>query len=346
MKMASGLLVIPSVAEGSLQRFFASAFAHAELWRDRSLRMTVMVSCLTTLAACSPSEQTFNPATISPALSNEFFIAADGEKLPVRSWLPKRKPKAIVVALHGFNDYSNGFVSAGTYFKKRGIATYAYDQRGFGETSQIGVWGGEENLKRDAIAFVQTIHSRNPKTPIFLMGESMGGAVTILASATDEMPPLAGIILIAPAVWGGESMPVINRSILWTFAHIVPDKKMTGKNLKIMATNNIPMLRRLSADPLVIKATRVDAIYGISNLMDSAYVQVEQVNPPILLLYGGQDQVIPPKPMESVVRRLPKPFDVGYYEDGYHMLTRDIQGEVVLKDIADWMAKQSLRQFD
>ncbi len=303
------------------------------------MKRTVGLLLLIGFSACTPAEQVFNPANVTPSLSQNIFIAADGEKLPVRSWLPKHKPKAIVVALHGFNDYSNGFVSAGTYFKKRGIATYAYDQRGFGETAQVGVWGGEGNLKRDAIAFVQMIHKQYPKTPIFLMGESMGGAVTILASAEDEMPPLAGIILISPAVWGGESMPVVNRSLLWTFAHIIPNTKMTGKDLKIKPTNNIPMLRRLSLDPLVIKATRVDAVYGISNLMDSAYAQVEHVKPPILLLYGGQDQVIPPKPIESVVRRLPKPFDVGFYDEGYHMLTRDIGGESVLADIADWIAK-------
>jgi alpha-beta hydrolase superfamily lysophospholipase len=307
------------------------------------MKTSVGLLLLMSLAACTPSEQAFNPAGVTPTLSRDVFLSVDGEKLPVRSWLPKKKPKAILVALHGFNDYSNGFVSAGTYFKKHGIATYAYDQRGFGEASQTGVWAGEENLKRDAITFVQTIHKQHPKTPIFLMGESMGGAVAILASSGNELPPLAGIILIAPAVWGGDSMPLLNRSMLWTFAHIIPDTKMTGKDLKIMATNNIPMLRRLSADPLVIKSTRVDAVYGISNLMDSAYAQADKVKPPILLLYGGQDQVIPPKPVESVVRRLPKPFDVGYYEEGYHMLTRDIQGESVLADIADWIAKHPTR---
>lgn len=293
------------------------------------------------LAACMPIEQEFKPIASDPVIQKEIFFAPDAAELHFRSWLPKRKPKAIVIALHGFNDYSNGFIRMGEFFKRRGIATYAYDQRGFGASPQAGIWPGEGNLARDAAAFTTLLHARYPDTPIFLLGESMGAAVVMIASAQKDIPDISGLVLVSPAVWGSETIHPLQRMILWTAAHTVPAEQFTGSDLNILATNNIPVLRRMGDDPLVIKATRVDAIYGVVGLMDSAYQQADKVKPPVLLLYGGNDQVIPLPPVESVVRRLPKPFDVAYYEDGYHMLTRDIQGDVVLADTANWILKHS-----
>src|SRR6266487_195279 len=45
-------------------------------------------------------------ATTSPRFTDAAFIAPDGAQLPLRKWLPKGQPKAVVLALHGFGDYS------------------------------------------------------------------------------------------------------------------------------------------------------------------------------------------------------------------------------------------------
>ncbi len=60
------------------------------------------------------------------------FIADDGARLPFLRWGPEQQPWAVIVALHGMNDYSAAFRLAGPAWAERGITTYAYDQRGFG----------------------------------------------------------------------------------------------------------------------------------------------------------------------------------------------------------------------
>ena len=87
------------------------------------------------LGGCAANFQPMGTAIVQPALTDHSLIAADGFELPLRSWLPTDgKPRAVVVALHGFNDYSNAFDGAGRRFADQGIATYAYDQRGFGQS--------------------------------------------------------------------------------------------------------------------------------------------------------------------------------------------------------------------
>lgn len=291
------------------------------------------------LAACAPQAQEYKSGIEHAhiALRADTLLASDGTVLPLRSWLPKGKPKAVLIALHGFNDYSRAFESTGTFFSKRGVAVYAYDQRGFGEAPHTGLWADERNMVDDLASCVRQAQARWPDAPVYILGESMGGAVTIAALAEPDFPKVRGAILVAPAVWGADTMSPLYRTTLWMAAHTFPTIELTGSDLKILASNNFPMLRRLANDPLVIKRTRIDAIYGIVNLMDSAYAKVPEVKTPVLLLYGGKDQVIPKPPIEQARDRFTAPLDYHFYPDSFHMMTRDIQGQQVMEDIWKWM---------
>ena len=285
-------------------------------------------------------KQAYRRATHQPYLTDEVLVAGDGHTLPMRHWQPEeRAPEAIIIALHGFNDYSNAFAAPGEYLSRHGIAVYAYDQRGFGKTPQHGIWAGQENLTQDVEQMVRAVADLHPRIPIFLLGESMGGAVVITSLAEQDLPQVKGAVLTAPAVWGDETMNVLYRASLWTMAHMLPQMELTGKGLKILASDNIEMLRAMSRDPLIIKSTRVDAIYGIVGLMDAAYRDIDTVETPLLLLYGANDQVIPKDPVRSAIARLNAPYRIAYYPDGYHMLLRDLKGEVVLDDIRHWIER-------
>jgi len=304
--------------------------------------MKRLISCLLllTITACaSPELQTrlAAPGSVTPDLSGQKFVTSDGAQLPYRAWLPKGEPNAIIVALHGFNDYSHGFEIPGEYMRLHGIAVIAYDQRGFGSSPYTGVWPGEDTLARDAADMVRAVRGHYPDKPIYLLGESMGGEVAIAAVTRPDFPHIDGLILSAPAIWGGDTMNPLYRASLWVMAHVVPAKKLTGEDLHILASDNIDMLRAFSTDPLVIKATRVDATYGLVHLMDTGYNNIGKVQVPMLLLYGAHDQVIPKEPIRDAVGRLPSTTIIAYYPLGYHMLLRDLHGDVPVRDILSWI---------
>ncbi|MEQ9200536.1 MAG: alpha/beta hydrolase, partial [Rhodospirillales bacterium] len=64
---------------------------------------------------------------------------------------------------------------------------------------------------------------------------------------------------------------------------------------------------------------------------------------PALVLYGAKDEVIPPKPTRQMLRNLPPDTAerrrIAVYPEGWHMLLRDLQGEVVWRDIASWIRR-------
>jgi alpha-beta hydrolase superfamily lysophospholipase len=263
---------------------------------------------------------------------------AEPHQLPRRVWLPEEPPRAVILAVHGFNDYSNAFTDFGAFAAEQGVAVHAYDQRGFGANPDPGRWPGTATLVEDLLRERRRLDTLYPDTPVHLLGESMGAAVIIAAAAQDAPLDGDGIILTAPAVWGGDQLSRFYRATLWVMVRVAPGLELTGNGLKIMASDNIEMLRGLSADPLFIKGTRVDAIAGLVELMDTAALSVDRLEGPLLVLGGARDQVVPPGAHQAMLRRLTaRPCTEIVYPDGYHMLLRDMQREVVWNDILAWI---------
>ncbi|MGF7207401.1 alpha-beta hydrolase superfamily lysophospholipase [Skermanella aerolata] len=319
---------------------------------DRAAYLLALGMLLLLPGGCAATFQPMGPMTQAAHLTMDTVVTPDGAGLPLRSWLPEDgvPVHAVVLALHGFNDYSNAFQATGRYFSAHGIATYAYDQRGFGATVRPGIWPTDETLIADLHTVASLVRGRHPDVPFYLLGESMGGAVTMsaLASPTPAgFEPLApaGVILSAPAVWDRNSLTTLQRAALWVSYHTVPWLRLTApRELRIKPSDNIEMLRALSRDPLVIKGTRVDAVEGLVQLMSRAASSAASLPVPALVLYGRNEQVIPKAPIEKALAALPRTLPdgkgrvtVGIYDQGYHMLMRDLNGEIVLRDMVAWI---------
>ena len=306
------------------------------------LKLTLLL-LLSNLLACTPMIHPAKPAITTAHIERDFFITPDGTKLPLKKWQQAdQEIKNVLIALHGFNDYSNFFQQAGNYFSQNNTVSYAYDQRGFGNTPNRGLWAGTETLISDLVCFIQLIKNKHPDIPVYLLGESMGGAVVISTVAQAENLPVDGIVLVAPAVWGRQTMPWYQNMLLWTLSHTMPWLTLTGSGLKIQPSDNIEMLRALSQDPLVIKASRVEALYGLTNLMDRALLSAGGISTKSLLLYGEKDEIIPKKPTYQFLQNLKKDTEtrlhtIAFYENGYHMLLRDLQASVLWNDINSWL---------
>ena len=297
------------------------------------------------LCACAPTFAGHENGAMIPVMDSEFITARDGAKLPLRHWDADGAPRAVIVALHGMSDYSNAFAMPGAVWAKQGITTLAYDQRGFGRSGNPGLWAGADIMRADLSDAVAAARARYPGVPVFALGESMGGAVLLTALASADPPRIDGAILVAPAVWSRSDMPLTYRAALFLASRLLPgmilSNNAAGKVVRIVPSDNVPMLIALGKDPLFQKRTRTDTLYGLVDLMDEARTAPDRLTdpPPILLLRGLNDQVIPPAPTKAVIASLGARADVREYPKGYHMLLRDLDGEAVDKDVAAWVLR-------
>jgi alpha-beta hydrolase superfamily lysophospholipase len=300
-------------------------------------RLVVAMLALALAQACAPRVQEAAPRVLAPLIDGDAVVVADGARLPLRAWLPEGPPRAVLVAVHGFNDYGNSFAIPAETWAAEGLAVYAYDQRGFGAGVEPGVWPGVAALVDDLAEVTKAVRERHPHAPLYLVGVSMGGGVAMAALARGRVPEARGAVLVAPAVWGRETMNVFYRAALWAAAHTVPWLKVSGRGLDIIPSDNVEMLRALGEDPLVIKETRIDALWGMVNLMDAALAAAPSIAKPLLILYGARDEIIPREPTARMLCPLDGRYQVAVYGEGYHMLLRDLQAEVVHRDVAAWI---------
>ena len=283
------------------------------------------------LGACTPRIEPAGPFLSPPQLKGDRIVAADGAVLPLRRWVPDRPPRAVILALHGFNDYSRAFERPGEYWTKKRIATYAYDQRGFGEAPHRGIWAGHKTMAADVAVAFDLVRARHPRIPAYVLGESMGGTIAMIAAPTLQAD---GLILAAPALRGRRQLGLVARAVLWLTTRTIPWYPLTAEGLNVQASDNARMLRALGRDPLIIKRTRIDAVEGLVNAMDAAVGTVPRL--PSLVLFGARDELVPPKPALAMFRS--PPARVALYRNGWHMLLRDLNAQIVLDDIAAWIA--------
>lgn len=300
--------------------------------------------------AAPPGPAAAEPGAVTARLTDRFFITRDGLELPLHRWVPAPgadgrpapRPVAVVIGLHGFNDYGGAFGLPAPRLAARGVLTYSYDQRGFGGAPDRGLFAPPALLIQDITDIAALLRRRHPGLPVYLVGISMGGAVALSALSGAAPPDVDGAVLVAPAVWARRTMPVYQPAALWIAAHTLPWLTLTGRGIKVRPSDNREMLIAMSRNPMVLKQTRVDAIWGLANLMDQALAAAPRVTAPLLILYGEKDDLVPRAPTRALVAALPR-LDgrhqrLALYRGAYHMLLRGLDADRVIGDVAAWLA--------
>jgi alpha-beta hydrolase superfamily lysophospholipase len=283
-----------------------------------------------------------------PIITSGYFNLPDGASLPYRRYLPAGPPNAVVLALHGYTDSRDGWAMLAKVLNAQGIAVYAPDQSSFGATKNRGHWPGTVTLVDEARDMAIQLRRQYPDKKLFIMGESMGGAIGILLGASPSPPPVDGYILSAPAVWGGKALNPLFRATMNVAALADPSKRVTGGSVHIMASDNIPALIAFGEDPLTMDAPRIDDVAGLVKLMGQAQAACATFNQPALFLYGGHDELIPPEAMRSCWQALPKPalnsgkIILAFYPPDYHLIERDLERATPDADIAGYIAGTGL----
>ena len=295
------------------------------------------------IAACVPTVQRAQGMRLTPDaprfdVARERFVSFDGAELGLTAWLPPEgeQASAVIIGLHGMNDYANTFYLAGPWFAEHGVALYAYDARGFGRSPNRGIWPGQRLMIEDLRTAVAVARRDHPGAKIVVMGDSMGSAEAIATFGADDAPTIDRLVLVAPAVWGWSTLPDAYAATLWVGAHTFPWRAVQPPRRVVQtrtASDNREALLQAGRAPHMLWTTRIDAVYGLVSLMETASERASALNGHVLFLYGAHDQIIPRNSAIVAARRLPATARTAYYENGWHWLLRDLQREVVYRDV-------------
>lgn len=256
----------------------------------------------------------------------------------IQHWPAQGEVRGVILGLHSFGDSSRAFALSGAALARSGYQVYSYDQAGFGKRTLDGRWAGEQTLVDEAADLTQVLACRH-RQPVFLLGESLGGAVALLV-ASRQPDSLAGVVLAAPAVREGIRLRYGWNALIASAATLAPGYRLTVDRQPDDPTLAPSSARRLAKDDSVMRRVRMDTYWGLIKLADSASDMATEVPVASLLLYGGEDGSVPAVGIQHLRERLGPQNRYRFYPQGPHLLLQGRHWSNVTETIQLWLDTQ------
>jgi alpha-beta hydrolase superfamily lysophospholipase len=267
------------------------------------------------------------------------FVAVDGDNLAVQDWPlePGQTLRGVVVVVHGLGEHADRYYKLARRLNDWGFAVRGYDQYGHGESG--GPRGGlptDHRLLDDLTDIVDSTRARmGRKTPIILLGHSMGGLVAARFVALG-LRPVEGLVLSSPALDAG--LNAVQRLLLAVLPNIVPNLRV-GNGLDASL---------ISHDPAVVAAYRADRLVHdrvcgrlarfIANAGPATVALAPTWQVPTLLLYAGADKLVNPAGSRAFAAAAPKPVVSSHcFETLYHEIFNELHAEPVFDALRQWL---------
>jgi acylglycerol lipase len=255
---------------------------------------------------------------------------------------PGTRPKAMILSIHGFGLYKGSFDAFARRMVKEGVAVYAIDVRGFGSWAKPGVKYQKVDFYStlidvgSSLSWLKRIH---PAVPIFLLGESMGGAIALQGTAMFP-DAVSGLIASVP----GNEYFKANEANVDVVLHMVrPDtpfdisekvieRASSKAQLKTSWKHNPNARLQLSPRELVEFHQFMKKSHQLAHHIDKT---------PVLMLHGGQDRLSKPDGTIRLFNELGTTEKslvmVGSSE---HLIFEDAQfDEHIIAVVASWIEK-------
>lgn len=228
-------------------------------------------------------------------------------KIPCLIW-QARKPKAAMLAIHGFGLHKGTYEQFAREMAKVGISVYAIDVRGFGHWVQKGVNRIDfDGTLYDIGLALNEIHKNNKDIPVVVIGESMGGGIALAAAA--QYPTLVdGLITSVPA---GDRFDKADSSIdvvkqfLFRGANTPMD---VGHSVVSAATKDEKLRKAWLGDPLCRTEVTPNELIAFNNFMNKTLKVATHVDKmPVLFIQGSKDKLVRPAGTMKLFNRISSP---------------------------------------
>nr|WP_213293909.1 alpha/beta hydrolase [Paraburkholderia sacchari] len=289
--------------------------------------------------------RTATASTASAPPQRTTLRSRDGTELPLYAWYtPAAEPRAAIAFVHGLAEHAGRYAALAPHLNAAGIDVYAIDLRGHGHAGGRRAWVTRfDDYLDDAQALVEhaTTQCRAHKTPLFLMGHSMGGAIAALyaierAPRTDVT--FAGLLLSSAALAPGRDVPnwmiAASRvmSAVWPrFPAMKIDAALLARDAAVVAANR--------ADPLVHHGA-IPARTGAELLEAMKRIEAgrARLRMPVLIWHGTADKLTEPEGSREFGAQVGSPDrTLTLYEGSYHETLNDLDRERVIGSMMDWI---------
>ena len=261
----------------------------------------------------------------------------DDLKFYIRSWVPDKKPKAVVALVHGHGEHVGRYDHVGQAFTAAGYALTGFDLRGHGRSGgPRGHTPRYEALMDDIADFLALVAGRYPKLPVFLYGHSMGGNL-VLNYILRRKPDVAGVIATDPWLKLAFDVPAARVVLVRVMDKLAPGFTQNS-GLETAAISRDPeIVKAYVSDPLVHEKISVRLFSGIYESGLWAVEHAPEFPVPLLLMHGTGDRITSGQANREFAERAGKVATWRAWDGLYHEIHNEPEKARVLKVMIDWM---------
>ncbi|MDX2217382.1 MAG: alpha/beta hydrolase [Oculatellaceae cyanobacterium bins.114] len=270
------------------------------------------------------------------------FQSSDDLRLYYQYWHPETPVRAVLAIAHGMGGHSGLFGNVVQALVPKGYAVFGYDARGNGRSlGQRGYINAWSEFREDLGLFVQWVKTKQPERPVFLLGHSVGAVVVLDYGlrCPQQAKTLQGVIISAPII-GSTGVSPIKIGLGQLLSNIYPRFSLSTGLRSDLGARDPAIVERYRTDPL--RHSQVTARFGTEFLTTVAWVHAHATDwqLPLLILQGGSDRVALPDGGRRFFEQagcLDK--EQHEYPDAYHELFDDLDHQVVLADLENWLER-------
>jgi acylglycerol lipase len=269
--------------------------------------------------------------------NSELFKTFDNLKLFEQSYSPEKDIKGVIVILHGLTEHSGFYSKASRIFSEYQYAVNLFDMRGHGKSDGLlGLIDSLDDYLNDLSVFIDIVRNRYPKTPVFLLGQGMGGTLSALY-VIENRPDIRGLIMSAPALDVTKSISPFKQYICWILSKLFSGWPLIKMNPSDLSQDPL-LIQEYEKDPLIYHGK----IYArtcseLTRASKRVMKRGDEIKTPILIVHGKRDQLYRFEGSKALYEKIEyTDKTLKLYKDHYHSLLIDSDGKDVIKDIIQW----------
>jgi alpha-beta hydrolase superfamily lysophospholipase len=273
---------------------------------------------------------------LTTTMKEERIDTTGGLKIFIRSWRPEGRARGVVAICHGVKSHSGYYQWAAEQLVARGLAVYALDLRGRGQSDGERFFIDKmTDYLDDVHALVTLAKSREPGLPVFLLGHSAGGVISCTYTL-EHQADLAGLVCESFAF--KVAAPDFAVAVVKGLSHLAPHLHVLDLKSEDFTRDPVA-LKAMQDDPLIAGEVQpTNTVAELARADDRLEREFPLITLPVLILHGTTDKVTRPSGSQLF-------YDTGgsadktlkLYEGHAHDLLNDIDKELVMDDITGWI---------
>lgn len=286
-----------------------------------------------------------NVINLTPTSAPLDIPCPNGQVIQARAWGELGDCNAVALLIHGLGAHGGWFEAFANELVSRRIYAVSYDHIGFGNQRNVKFRSYKQWLDDLVKVFegVKTLAAANGGKPIYLVGNSMGGLLSLVSV---EFIQPTGLVLLSPGFDGypetfttGYRIGTVIRALLR------PEMEVALPYGADLVTRDEPTRAWITNDPegrFKVPGKHLLELLKLSNAVKSS---TRQIKMPVLMLTAGKDRIVNNVVNQAFFSRLSAPSkQTKQFSEAWHDLMFDPVVDEVADEVVNWMAAQSVQQ--